>query len=159
MADTKPNRRKKRKRPTPATPNRFGCLEVNDPCRRHLQCCSGICTGKPGRKRCRAHGAGSCRQATPTVCEALSLALARCNNAQDCACTRTTAGSAFCGSFTSGTSDCASCKRDSDCLKLGFPVGSACAPVATGNCAGRCPTGLLCLAPCGTVPPAPPPAP
>jgi hypothetical protein len=40
---------------------------------------------------------------------------------------------------------------------LGFPPGSACAPIATGNCVGTCPTGMVCMAPCGDVPPAPAP--
>jgi hypothetical protein len=40
-------------------------------------------------------------------------------------------------------------------VKLGFAPGSACVPFGTGNCAGICPTGMMCVAPCGAVPPAP----
>jgi hypothetical protein len=153
LGEAKPKRRKKRKRPTPAKPNQYGCLEVNDSCRRHLQCCSGRCTGKPGRKRCRAHGTGTCNQTNLAVCEAIGLEQTRCNNSISCYCTRTTAGSSFCGDVST-TSDCAICKRDVHCVALGFPPGSACVPFATGFCAGSCPSGMLCMAPCGYVPPA-----
>jgi hypothetical protein len=156
QTEAKPARRKKRKRPQPAKPNRFGCLEVNDPCRRHLQCCSGICTGKPGRKRCRAHGTGTCNQANPAICETAAPEQTFCNNSRTCVCIRTTADSSFCGQTGAG-SGCTTCKRDTDCVKLGFPSGSACAPVATGACAGECPTAMFCMAPCGYVPPAPAP--
>jgi hypothetical protein len=68
-------------------------------------------------------------------------------------CTRTTGGSSFCGSLLDSTSSCATCKRDADCAKQGFPPGSACTPFATGACAGTCPTGMMCMPPCGYVPP------
>jgi hypothetical protein len=157
LGEAKPKRRKKRKRPKPAKPNQYGCLEVNDPCRRHTQCCSGICTGKPGKKRCRAHGTGTCNQRAPGICEADNPALTFCNNSPTCVCVRTTAGSAFCGEGNLEVSRCAPCKRDADCVALGLPPGSACAPTATGNCAGDCATGTVCLVPCGTDPLAPEP--
>jgi hypothetical protein len=153
LAEAAPTPRKKRKRPTPAKPNRFGCLEVTDPCRRHTQCCSGICTGKPGRKRCRAHGTGSCSQQGIGVCTAPNPALHRCNGNPNCFCFHTTAGSNFCGSFLGGDG-CAVCTRDIDCLTLGFPAGSACVPVANGHCTeAACASAMACVPPCGFEPP------
>ena len=152
-AGAQPKRRKKRTRPKPARPNQFSCLDVNDRCRRHTQCCSGRYTGKPGKKRCRVHGTGTCNQRAPGICDAAIPALSFCNSLTACGCVRTTAGSSYCGVIDLSIIGCASCKRNADCVRLGFPPGSACAPTATGNCAGDCATGMVCLVPCGAVPP------
>lgn len=152
LAEAKPNRRKPRKRLQPVKPNRYGCLEIKDPCRRHSHCCSGICTGPPGRKRCRGHG--TCNQANPGTCEAIDPIQTLCNNSLSCLCFRTTAGSSFCSDVSAGTSECTSCKRDADCVRLGLPPGSACLPAANGACVGICPTGMACMVPCGYVLPA-----
>ena len=147
-AGSKPKRKRKRRkrRQTPAKPNRYGCLSNNAPCRRASQCCSSVCSGQPGRKRCRAHGTGTCNQAVPAFCETSVPTLTHCDNSEFCWCLRTTSGSSYCGSAV--TSDCAACKRDADCVALGYPPGSACAPFTNGACAGNCPTGMMCMAPC-----------
>jgi hypothetical protein len=146
----------KKKRSKKAKPNAFGCLEVGDACKNAAQCCSGICQGN----KCRAHDAGTCGQDLKGWCLVASAedgAEHICNNNQLCRCHRTTAGSAFCADFFPSDDPagvdprCADCKKDADCLALGFPPGSACAPVSQGYfCAGACPTGMACLAPCGT---------
>lgn len=148
LAGAKPKRRRKSRKPrqTPAKPNRYGCLSNNAPCRRASQCCSNVCLGQPGRKRCRAHGTGTCNQTAPAFCESPVPPLTACDNSQACVCMRTTSGSSFCGSTV--TSNCAACKRDADCVALGYPPGSACAPFTNGACAGNCPTGMMCMAPC-----------
>lgn len=152
-AGAKPKQQRKRRKPgqRPAKPNRYGCRKVDDSCRRHRQCCSGVCAGKRGRKRCRRHGAGTCSQTRPALCEAASQLTTLCNNSSNCACVRTTSGSAYCGSLV--TSSCVPCKRDADCVKQGFHRGSACAPFGTGNCAGQCARATACFVPCGYVPP------
>lgn len=157
LSEAKPRRRKKpkrSKRPKRAKPNRFGCLEYNDPCRSHRQCCSGICTGKPGRKRCRAHGAGTCSQRVEGICTTTGNASSlRCNSNPRCFCFETTGGNNFCGAWFD-YKDCASCRRDRDCLAIGFPAGSACVPVSKGECTtSGCPNGMVCMAPCGATPP------
>jgi hypothetical protein len=159
LAEAKPKRRKQPKRPKPAKPNAYGCLEVNDPCRKATQCCSGICTGKPGKKRCRAHGAGSCPQNTPGACTAPFVDVPALKCEAGCFCYGTTAGSNFCSSGVyNDQRNCTTCKRDADCVALGFPPGSACAPIPKiGICAGFCDSGRACLAPCGTEIPAPEP--
>ncbi len=153
LTEAKPKRRKKRKRLKLGKPNKYGCLEVNAVCRKHQQCCSGICTGKPGKKRCRAHGIGTCVQTNLGLCETSGVEQTLCNNSSTCACTRTTSGSSFCGSISTVASSCTTCKRDADCVNFGYPPGSACAPFATGVCAGLCPTAMVCMAPCGATPP------
>jgi hypothetical protein len=56
-AKKKRKRKKKDKKPKP---NEYGCFEVGDTCKTAGQCCSGICEGK----KCRAHGTGTCQQAS-----------------------------------------------------------------------------------------------
>jgi hypothetical protein len=153
LAEAKKKKRKKRKKRKPkATPNEFGCLEVNDPCTSPEQCCSGVCEGK----RCRAHDTGTCAQdldveicLAGTIEDALKVL---CDNSQSCGCYRTTSGSYYCSAFlyNEGDTRCADCKTDADCVALGFPPEAACAQVSRGRCAGACPTGMACLVPCGT---------
>jgi hypothetical protein len=136
-------------------PNKYGCLEIGDPCKRAGQCCSGICKRKNGKKKCRAHGTGTCDQQKPGVCTATFLdpEIFDCNfRSGKCSCYATTAGSKYCAAL--GTSSrCADCKKDTDCEKLGYPPGSACVPFAKGRCAGFCETGMACAVPCGYEPP------
>jgi hypothetical protein len=152
---------KKKKRTTPQpVVNQFGCLEVGQPCRGDsARCCSGICQGsaptkkgKPDQSRCIAHGLGSCSQATPGACTATNPGALRCNNEPNCLCMRTTAGSNYCHDGTAlgmGIDICANCAKDADCEALGYPAGSACAPISEGICSGTCPGGMACLVPCG----------
>lgn len=147
----KRKRKNKKKKPKKATPNEFGCLEVNASCTSPEECCSSVCDGK----LCRAHNPGSCDQnLEKETCLASSpadIVELRCDNDPNCGCYRTTAGSRYCSAFLANEDDprCADCKTDADCVALGFPPEAACAPVSRGICAGACPTGMACLVPCG----------
>jgi hypothetical protein len=148
----KKRKRKKHKKPKPqAKPNEYGCLEVNAPCTSEADCCSGICDGTTGKKRCRAHGTGSCRQDRQGVCSATTTDVPTFVCGNDCYCFLTTAGSNFCAVPPAAVDSpkCADCQKDLDCLALGFPAGSACVPVERGHCSGRCESGMACLVPCG----------
>ena len=57
--------------------------------------------------------------------------------------------------FGQGLSGNATCQRDADCVAMGLPSESACAPVSQGLCAGTCPGGMACLIPCGSGSPPP----
>jgi hypothetical protein len=144
--DARKRKKRKKRKPT-ARPNEFGCLEVNDPCARAEECCSGICEGK----KCRAHDTGTCRQDRQGVCSATTNDVPTLTCGNDCYCFRTTAGSNFCAVPPAAVGDpkCVDCKKDADCQALGFPAGSACVPVDLGHCSGRCATGMACLVPCG----------
>ena len=152
--------KKKSKKPKK---NAFGCLNVGQPCRGNsANCCSGICQGKKPKKgkqdtsRCVAHDTGTCDQEATGICTGSVPALSTCNNRTNCACFRTTAASNYCAElFGPGLSQCATCQRDADCVAMGLPPSSACAPVSQGFCAGTCPSGMACLIPCGSG--APPP--
>jgi hypothetical protein len=150
-AEAKKKRKRKNKRKVKF--NDFGCVNVGGFCKNDEQCCAGICEGKKGKRKCKAHGTGTCDQEGPRLCTSPNPVLLKCNNSADCACIRTTAGSNFCSSELA--IECADCQQDADCEALGFPPGSACAPTSEGGCAGLCETGMACLAPCGYVPPEP----
>jgi hypothetical protein len=152
ITEAKKKRKHKKRKPKKPTPNEFGCLEVGDACATEDQCCSGICEGKKGKKQCRAHDTGTCDQQAPGVCEAGNPYAALCNGGE-CACFSTTAGSNVCAQDFS-TSVCSDCQKDADCLALGFPPGSACAPIwGDFACADLCENGMACMIPCGYEPP------
>jgi hypothetical protein len=148
MSDAKKKRRRKHKKRKPkVTPNSYGCLEVDDPCKSAEQCCSGVCEGKQGKKRCRAHDTGTCDQDLPGLCSPTPT-IAPCNNSATCFCMITTANSSFCAQL--GVARCTGCRKDADCVTQGLPPGSACLPTTGFLCATDCPeTGMVCLPPCG----------
>lgn len=136
--------------------NEFGCVNVGSFCKNSGHCCSGICQGKKGKRKCRAHDSALCDQDAAGVCTAPNPVATACNNRADCACITTTGGSSICAELfcgNPGCSECADCRQDADCLALGFPAGVACAPVSKGLCAGFCETGMACVLPCGAEPP------
>jgi hypothetical protein len=148
MADAK-KKRKRKKRSPKATPNQYGCLEIGDSCKSADQCCSGICDGKKGKRACRAHGAGTCKP-QPGVCTNPDPGLGTCNNNNFCYCHRTTANSIYCADQEH--TECADCRKDADCVALGYPPGSACIPYSEGICSGACESGMACVVPCGFEP-------
>lgn len=89
-----------------------GCKNVGKPCQKKKDCCSGICKGKRGRKKCKGHDGGSCQA---------GQGLEHCpgNPVDDCVtsggsdghCWTTTGNAAYCG----GPGGCISCQRDADC--------------------------------------------
>lgn len=147
-ANAKKHRKRKKRNPK-ATPNSFGCLEVDDPCKSAEQCCSGVCEGKKGKRTCRAHGAGTC-QPQPGVCTNPDPGVGTCNNNSFCYCHRTTANSIYCAGQEH--TECADCRKDADCVALGYPPESACIPYSAGICAGACASGMACVVPCGFEP-------
>lgn len=138
-------KKRKKRKPRKPKPNAFGCLGIGQPCKDASRCCSGVCTGKRGKRKCAAHGTGTCDQDGPGFCAVGGVAL--CNGSLTCICAESTAGSYFCGD-AAPPSACAACSKDADCEALGFPLGSACVPWTFGACAGLCETSTVCLAPC-----------
>lgn len=140
VGEAKRRRRKRKKKPKKASPNEFGCLSVNAACTSAEECCSGVCEGKKGKRSCRAHDTGTCKQDGQLV---------PCNNRTNCGCFVTTGGSDICAELFP-PSACAECRRDPDCEALGFPQGSACIPF-------DCESGFACMVPCGKAQPMPQP--
>src|SRR5687768_4676174 len=75
--EAKSKKRKRKKKPKKASPNEYGCLDVGNPCQDADQCCSGICDGTKGKRTCRAHDTGTCKQDGQLV---------PCNNRTNCGC-------------------------------------------------------------------------
>jgi hypothetical protein len=128
--------RKKRKRKRKRTsqlvgrPNAFGCLDVDDPCQREDQCCSGICEGKKGQRTCRAHDTGSC-----SAGEQFEI----CGGTEDVSCTTSAGTPGLCGTTTGNagyclaSAHCFACQTDADCqeaLDGLFGPRAACIPCA-----------------------------
>ena len=99
--------------------NKFGCVNVGDPCRgKDKNCCSGICKGKKPKQgerdksECVEHDASTCQRGQQQI---------GCGGAASVSCT-TTAGAAGQCDVTTGKAaycaadgDCFPCKRDTDC--------------------------------------------
>jgi hypothetical protein len=121
--------------------NDFGCVNVGGLCKNKGQCCSGICKGKKGRKRCKAHDTGGCTGEQDTC----AGVLVPCKTAtgEDGACARTTGNAGYCN----GGGFCFPCRRDADChARCGpqaacivcetecGPNGTACVGRSEGDC-------------------------
>jgi hypothetical protein len=131
---TAANKKRKRKRRQP-TPNAYGCLNVDAPCQSAAQCCSGICSGKKGKKRCRAHDVGVCRAGqTIGFCGGMN---SPCNlvSTYTGVCGTTTGNAGFCV----GGGDCYPCTVDAQCRPF-CGAGAACVRCATCTKTG----GTMC---------------
>lgn len=117
--------------------NAFGCVNVGRFCRSADQCCSGICRGNKGKRKCRAHDTGGC---------ALADNFCAGGNGNDCApgcvCNVTTGKAPHCGPTV--FCPAAECQRDADC---GEP-GAACIPPVNCQGCGTPATQNFCQRPC-----------
>lgn len=121
---------------SPAGP---GCRNVGRKCKKAKQCCSGICKGKKGEKRCRAHDTGGCQAgAQETGC-----------GGTDTGCTTSTGHLGVCDTTTGNAGyctfgfECVACHKDADCRELCGPA-AACI-----RCLPECPGtgGTACVGP------------
>ena len=101
-------KRHKRRRRKKVTRNAFGCVSVTGTCRKSGQCCSGICVGRRGKKRCGAHNVSTCEgtdgcsgEARPCTSDAGVFGT----------CNVTTGQASYCVI----TAVCADCSTDADC--------------------------------------------
>jgi hypothetical protein len=146
LAAAKKTRKNTPKKPKP---NAFSCLDVGKTCTSAVQCCSGVCEGKKGKRTCRSHNAGICRPegdfclGAPQACKLLGERIA--------VCWQTTGKAAFCGDPGDDGPEgfCRNCKRDTDCQEE-FGPGAACIDMRRGICAdqGACADtgGTACIA-------------
>lgn len=124
--------------------NAFGCVDVGGFCKNAGQCCSGICEGKKGKQKCRAHDGG-------TGCRA-GLVEDGCGGAVDVECTTSTGQTGICNTTTGnagycigigGVSPTPGCTKDADCRALCGADAAVCivcegAGFCTGPSAGDC---------------------
>jgi hypothetical protein len=112
-------KRKKRKKKK-VRRNSFGCVNVGGYCKNSGQCCSGICQGKKGKKKCQAHDTGGCQPGHSTVTCGGEDVLCP---SEDGVCTTTTGKAAFC--FDIKFQIAPPCTRDADC-EAGWDGAVAC---------------------------------
>jgi hypothetical protein len=123
-------------------PNAFGCLNVDDACKRAGQCCSGRCEGKKGRRKCRAHDAGSCRAgAHPGECSGADVVCVT-SLGKPGVCATTTGNVGYCLAFLV----CTPCTTDAECQTTnGDVLGPRAACIRCAECAAS--DGTACAAP------------
>ncbi|MGH2617080.1 MAG: hypothetical protein ACRDJC_17750 [Thermomicrobiales bacterium] len=140
-------RKKRKKRKKTPKFNAFGCVNVGDFCKSADQCCSGICEGQLGNKKCRAHGTGGCPPGVQdTSCNAAGGTNIPCTTATgnpNGLCGTTTGNAGYCldsGGCYPCTKDVecqsqcgpqAACIRCDDCEETG---GTSCARPDNGGC-------------------------
>ena len=134
VAGAKKKRNKKKKK---VTRNAFGCVEVGKFCKNSGQCCSGVCQGKKGKKKCQAHDASSC-VAGEDVCDGLPVQCTTSTGDEEGICARTTGNASYC----QRDGACRLCTKDADCVPFCGPqaaciVCETCAPTGFGTaCVG-----------------------
>ncbi len=114
-----------------ARPNAFGCLDVGNRCKNADQCCSGLCRGKRGKRRCRAHNTEGCTAgAPPHICDLGNRP-----------CTSSLGDPGFCQTTTGKAGYCAAggmchaCTTDAECRTAqGGQFGPLAACVRCAGC-------------------------
>lgn len=113
-----------------------GCKNVNAKCNKAKDCCSGLCKGKKGKKRCKAHDTGGCRAGQPE--DACLVENIECTSGAGFPgiCATTTGNAGYCFAREGATA----CQRDADCRA---EMGPRAACVICALAAG----GTLCVGP------------
>jgi hypothetical protein len=127
----KKRRKKKGKKGKKPQPNAFGCLDVGDACESATQCCSNICEGKHGKRKCQAHDSGECSSgAHHEECGGTTVA---CTTSflEPGVCGTTTGNAGYC--FAAG--ECRACTSDVECQELdGGQLGPSAACILCADC-------------------------
>ena len=140
--------RKGKKRKKKVKFNEFGCVNVGNFCKHDDQCCSGICEGKKGKRKCRNHDAGSgCQKGDNSCVEDLPDCTTATGISAQTRCGTTTGNASYC--WFDG--DCMNCSKDEECQEL---CGPAAACIKCPNCSMAFDTA--CVGP-GNCPPVPAP--
>jgi hypothetical protein len=113
--------------------NSFGCVDVGKFCKNDDQCCSGVCAGKKGKKKCRAHDTGGCTAEQDACIDPASATCTTSAGYPSGLCTRTTGKASYCTDILFA---CVECTKDADCQQYCGPraacvVCASCAPGTT----------------------------
>jgi hypothetical protein len=111
--------KKKHKQKKKIKRNDFGCVNVGGFCKNSGQCCSGICQGKKGKKKCQAHDTGNC-QAGSDTCLGTHVICTTSNGNLAGACYTTTGNAGFCAA----AAGCFLCQKDADCQPFCGPAAA-----------------------------------
>jgi hypothetical protein len=105
--------------------NAFNCVSVGGFCKNAGQCCSGICEGKKGKRKCRAHDTGGCQPGgRDTICSAsgTDIPCTTSTGAEVGQCNTTTGNAGFCAAAGS----CFACTKDAQCQERYGQPEAAC---------------------------------
>jgi hypothetical protein len=132
LAEAKKHKKRKKKK---IKLNDFGCVNVGGFCKNSGQCCSGICSGKKGKKKCKAHNASTCT-AADDFCLAGVATPCTLEGGGVGQCVRTTGEASYC----EADGGCVDCTKDADCVPF-CGAGAACivCPIECG------PNGTACV--------------
>jgi hypothetical protein len=130
---TEAGKKKKRKK---IRRNIFGCVDVGKFCKNAGQCCSGICKGKKGKKKCRAHDESTCLPGQNVCVGAMVGCITTAGIPGQCGVTTGRAPYCF------ATGECFPCSKDTDCE---LPVGFGAACLACPSCFDETPKGTACV--------------
>ncbi len=122
LAATAAKRRKKKLKR-----NEFGCVNVGKFCKNAAQCCSGICQGKKGKKKCKAHDASTCQGQDACGGEIVNCLTTA---GETGACVVTTGKANYCNSVAV----CFACATDAECVPT-CGAGAAC--IVCAECAAQ----------------------
>ena len=121
--------------------NEFNCVNVGNFCKHDDQCCSGICQGKKGKRKCRAHDGGSGCQAGQAEGCAGDLGNCISSTGLQGSCDTTTGNAGYCGlGFR-----CADCSKDVECQDLCGLAAAVC--IKCPDCAGPGTLQTACVIP------------
>jgi hypothetical protein len=132
---------KKRKKKKHIKRNAFGCVNVGGFCKNADQCCSGICAGKKGKKKCRPHDGGSGCQAGQSEGCAGDPSNCVTSTGDTGVCDTTTGNAGYCGhGFV-----CTACSKDVDCQERCGQAAVAC--IKCPDCDGTATFQTACVGP------------
>lgn len=121
----------KRKKPKIKPNKMFGCVNVGKFCTTSFECCSNICTGKTGKKTCKAHDTNGCKAGQQEgICGGTDVACLGNTGV----CNTTTGNAGYCAA----DAICVACTTDRICEGV-CGLGAACIP-----CTLQCPGGTAC---------------
>jgi hypothetical protein len=111
------------------------CRLDRQPCRRGSQCCSGVCAGKNGKRRCRpATAEATCTSEKDACRQGEATGATDCG--EDCWCWVTEAGASICGQLIDNARTCDDCGRIAPGL------------ICVRGGVGECPAPFACVRPC-----------
>jgi hypothetical protein len=133
LVEAKKKHKHKKKK---VTFNDFGCVDVGKFCKNSGQCCSGLCEGKKGKKKCKAHDSSTC-QAGQDFCAGLEV-VCTTESGDLGGCAQTTGKAPYC----EANGDCFDCAKDADCVPI---CGSGAACIVCAECPET--GGTACVGP------------
>jgi hypothetical protein len=139
LLEAKKHKHKKKKK---VKFNDFGCVNVGNFCKNSGQCCSGVCQGKKGKKKCKAHNESTCTTGQHTdFCGGTDASCVSSAGVPG-VCETTTGNAGYCAVV----GICDACTKDADCI-ADFGPDAACIV-----CSGCLDVDTVCVGPNGGPP-------